>query len=498
ISATPFSEPSLTPVLEVQKLGATCACDWGNTQHAPLCQQKAFECVQQANIYDFDAVIALVNVPATENSFFWDANYAEIYENPNLAGFDEHVLAHEMLHYFNFCDTYNKDIYDQQSVRLEERKTFDTYIYRGCHNSYPLNWGVGPVNACNTICNPLNNGNCAAGVCGAHSDDGTTYPYNVDLMGNPFSTTSHQWLANPSRLFESDYHLMTYNILKFGFSPGGASLTNLGSSQPIPTMEIRYTINSQNNTAVLKSVRKVSSEAYIVPPATTTYTIKVDGESNTELLSKPTSVLFADSRGNSFAETTIYQRIPWSSDAKSIKILNGGSVIGNFDLAGDSDNDRMSNGYEINNSCLNPFVNDANADSDDDSVTVRYPQNLTVYQNISLTNIQEMQLGLRPCQNDTDADYGKDGVEIYIGTNATAKCSLTSTADDEPVDAWPFDINDDKKATLADVLKYIPSFNTVAGNATFNKRFDINADGKISLADVLNFNKALNKNCTQI
>src|SRR3989344_8734490 len=165
---------------------------------------------------------------------------------------------------------------------------------------------------------------------------------------------------------------------------------------------------------------------------------------------------------------------------------------------GDNDSDGMSNGYEFNHTCLNPLVNDANVDWDNDSAVVRYPQNLTVYQNISLTNIQEMQLGLRPCQNDTDADYGKDGVEIYIGTNATAKCSLTSTADDEPVDAWPFDINDDKKATLADVLKYIPSFNTVAGNATFNKRFDINADGKISLADVLNFNKALNKNCTQI
>ncbi|HLD18875.1 MAG TPA: thrombospondin type 3 repeat-containing protein, partial [Candidatus Nanoarchaeia archaeon] len=426
ISATPFSEPSLTPVLEVQKLGATCACDWGNTQHAPLCQQKAFECVQQANIYDFYAVVALVNVPATENSFFWDANYAEVYENPNLAGFDEHVLAHEMLHYFNFCDTYNKNLYDQQSIWLENRKYFDTYLFRGCHNSYPLNWGVGPVNACNTICNPLNNGNCAAGVCGAHSDDGTTYPYNVDLMGNPFSTTSHQLLANPFRIFESDYQSMTYNILKFGFSLGGASSANLGSSQPTSTMEIRYIINRQNNTAVLKSARKVNSEVYIVPPEASNYTLEVYGRTNTVLLSKPVSALFADSRGNSLAETTLYQRIPWSSDAELILIKKGNEIIEDFDMR-DTDNDSQ--------------VNEVDLDDDNDGFT--------------------------------------DVIELYVGTSPTKACGAD----------WPANMNNaggsKNKIDVFDVNALGPPvFFSTIGSANYKKRYDLDASGKIDILDV--------------
>jgi len=150
-------------------------------------------------------------------------------------------------------------------------------------------------------------------------------------------------------------------------------------------MEIRYTINRQNDTAVLKSARKVNSEAYIVPPSTATYTVKVDGESDTELLSAPTSALFVDSRGNSFAETTIYQRVPWASNAKSVLISQNNQIIGEFDMT------------------------DTDSDGEVDDLDI-----------------------------DDDNDGFNDSIELFMGTNATLKCSLTSTANDEPVDAIGF------------------------------------------------------------
>lgn len=164
---------------------------------------------------------------------------------------------------------------------------------------------------------------------------------------------------------------------------------------------------------------------------------------------------------------------------------------------GDDDSDGMSNGYEFNHTCLNPLVNDANIDSDNDSLIVRYLNN-TIYQNISLTNIQEMNIGTDPCKNDTDADGFNDGLELYLGTNVSAKCSLTSTPNDELIDAWPADVNDDQKVSLADVLAFSPSFGSRIGNSTWNKRFDWNADGRISLADVLTVSPFFNKRCTQI
>ncbi|TAL56722.1 MAG: hypothetical protein EPN86_02535 [Nanoarchaeota archaeon] len=182
------------------------------------------------------------------------------------------------------------------------------------------------------------------------------------------------------------------------------------------------------------------------------------------------------------------------------QVINGSLIIFNstlLDPNGDADGDGMTNGYEMAHTCLNPLVNDANIDSDNDSIIVRY-QNNSVYQNISMTNIQEMNMGTEPCKNDTDADGFKDGLELYLGTNATAKCSITTIQNDEPIDAWPVDANDDQLVNWADLLKFKQFFGSRIGNSTWDKRFDWNADGTISALDILKLKMFYNKNCTQI
>ena len=162
---------------------------------------------------------------------------------------------------------------------------------------------------------------------------------------------------------------------------------------------------------------------------------------------------------------------------------------------GDNDGDGMSNAFEIANICLNPLVNDANNDWDNDSVMVRYP-NSTIYQNINLTNIQEMILGTNPCNNDSDSDKFRDGNEFYMGTNATLKCSLTSTANDEPVDAWPLDLNDDRFANVIDILFFKGKVPAILGSAIYNKRLDFNADGAQNVIDILFFKGKTPSACT--
>jgi len=77
------------------------------------------------------------------------------------------------------------------------------------------------------------------------------------------------------------------------------------------------------------------------------------------------------------------------------------------------------------------------------------------------------------------------------------QCADTPGPDNDPLpDAWPFDFNDDKAATLADVLRYIGKVNTSPPNPAYNKRFDFNASSSITLSDVLQYIGVVNKTCT--
>ena len=88
-----------------------------------------------------------------------------------------------------------------------------------------------------------------------------------------------------------------------------------------------------------------------------------------------------------------------------------------------------------------------------------------------------------------------DAVEFFIGTGQAVACASTSAADDEADDGWPPDLNDDRRASIADVLRYVPVFNANDGDAAYRRRFDFDMDGHISLADVLRFVPHFNEVC---
>lgn len=441
ISSTAFSEPGLGPVLNVQKLSTTCVCN-PSSPYNPMCEQQAFQCVQAAGIYDYDMVIALVNnVQSANAAFYLDSNYGEIYDSPP-AGYQPYIIAHEMHHYFNYCDTYNKYRYDEESVMMESRKIFNLYLYGGCFNAYPLN-GIGPVGSCTQVCILPGDAACSAGVCGTYLNDGSSYPYNVDLMGNPFKQTGdYGWIANPVKDDKIDYDFMTRSLLDFSFSPGGATMSNLGSSDPTTTMQLLYTINSQNNRVSLKMANRVDTEVDILQPGNGIYKIQVYGKTGSLLFDKPLSVTFASTINTSLKDTYVYQRIPWTTDSQTIKILKSGSTIATFSMT-DTDGDGI------------PDITDT----------------------------------------DDDNDGFNDSIEFFVGTNPLKKCSATSTPNDEPIDAWPPDTDDDQKVTISDILKFAGHFNINSSNVNYTKRYDLNADGKISMADILTINPFWGRNC---
>ena len=83
-----------------------------------------------------------------------------------------------------------------------------------------------------------------------------------------------------------------------------------------------------------------------------------------------------------------------------------------------------------------------------------------------------------------------------MGTLPLDPCADTLGADNEPLpDAWPFDFNDDQKATLGDVLRYIGKVNTFPPGPPYDARYDLNASNSITLADVLKYIAVMNLSC---
>jgi hypothetical protein len=100
---------------------------------------------------------------------------------------------------------------------------------------------------------------------------------------------------------------------------------------------------------------------------------------------------------------------------------------------------------------------------------------------------------------DTDNDQWANGLETFLGTNASDACANTAAANDEgPPDAWPADFNDDQDFGSLDLAAYIPYIGTSAGS-TYASRFDTSPDGIIGMVDVMRVVTAANAasgNCT--
>lgn len=96
-----------------------------------------------------------------------------------------------------------------------------------------------------------------------------------------------------------------------------------------------------------------------------------------------------------------------------------------------------------------------------------------------------------PSAPDSDGDGYSNAAESFIGTDSLVPCNNGAGLPD-----WPPDFNDDRKATLADVLRLVPVFNSAAPGPTYAPRFDLNADSSISLADALQYIPIFNGACT--
>ena len=70
-----------------------------------------------------------------------------------------------------------------------------------------------------------------------------------------------------------------------------------------------------------------------------------------------------------------------------------------------------------------------------------------------LSGLDGQECELVPPPADSDGDGFSDIIENHIGTDPNVRCPLTSTPDDEPVDAWPPDYNDDGFADTSDLAQ---------------------------------------------
>jgi Bacterial Ig domain/Bacterial TSP3 repeat len=95
-----------------------------------------------------------------------------------------------------------------------------------------------------------------------------------------------------------------------------------------------------------------------------------------------------------------------------------------------------------------------------------------------------LRMGQSCTRHDTDGDGFLDGAERYMGTNVNVACPATSTANDEPVDAWPPDFDDNKVVDSADASAVSSRSGADIGETNYDPRFDLNADGHINIVDV--------------
>jgi len=75
-----------------------------------------------------------------------------------------------------------------------------------------------------------------------------------------------------------------------------------------------------------------------------------------------------------------------------------------------------------------------------------------------------------------------DCLENFVGTDPLRACAATVTANDEPVDAMPADLNDDRSVNVTDRTLMVLALKAYNGG-TYNKRYDLNADGAINVTD---------------
>jgi hypothetical protein len=149
------------------------------------------------------------------------------------------------------------------------------------------------------------------------------------------------------------------------------------------------------------------------------------------------------------------------------------------DACEDSDLDLYYDNVDNCPGFSNPGQADTDADGDGDGC-----DNCQTTANPTQGNWNGDALG-DACQN-SDTDIAMDDKEVWVGTNPADNCANNNGADNELVDATPYDTNDNQTITISDALKMGPAFNTVKGvHGNYNQRFDINMSSSVTLTDLL-------------
>jgi len=88
---------------------------------------------------------------------------------------------------------------------------------------------------------------------------------------------------------------------------------------------------------------------------------------------------------------------------------------------------------------------------------------------------------------DDDNDDFDDSVEVHLSTDPLDACP-----DDPSDDAWPPDIDKDRRVTIGDVLY----FRWKLRPNPYDPRFDLNADSEVNIGDVLMYASVMGARCT--
>jgi len=99
------------------------------------------------------------------------------------------------------------------------------------------------------------------------------------------------------------------------------------------------------------------------------------------------------------------------------------------------------------------------------------------------------------CGN-TDNDGFTDVVELYLGTDPNLACSVTTTVNDEPVDAWPPDFNDNQIVGIDDIFAVSGRFNLKVGDPGYSPRYELaSQNGEIGIDDIFAVSGRFNETC---
>ncbi len=103
-----------------------------------------------------------------------------------------------------------------------------------------------------------------------------------------------------------------------------------------------------------------------------------------------------------------------------------------------------------------------------------------------LVNVRSLADGGTDGGNDSDGDGYADVVEVFMGTDPFNPCP-----DNPDEDAWPPDVNNDKKVNILDALLYKPKL----APRPYDRRYDLNTDGTVNILDALLYKPIIGSKC---